>query len=88
MEDKFYNKDTIDAKFSLTTEKIADVHELLINFKAQYTKDTEDVKKKLDYTNGKVRKQHQIILVVGTATLVILVMSGSKFVDLLKAIFI
>jgi hypothetical protein len=88
MDEKFYSKETMDAKLSLTNDKISAVHNLIVEFKNQYTKDTAMVKNKLDYTNGKVRKHQQILLVVGTATLVILVMGGSRFVELLKALFI
>ena len=78
----------MDAKLSEMKNQITDVHELVAEFKKQYTEDTKEVKAQLAYTNGKVKKQHQIMLVVGTATFVILVMSGSKFIDLVKTLFI
>ncbi len=83
----YYNKDTIDAKLSETNQRIAETHELLVEFKRQYTEDTKEVKRQLIYTNGKVRKHQQILLVVGTATFVIMVMGGSKFIDLAKTLF-
>lgn len=72
-----YNKETIDAK-------LESIHE---SIKAVGNK-VDAVDGKVSYTNGKVKRQEKVLLVVGTAVIVILVMSGSRFVDLIRQLFL
>jgi hypothetical protein len=75
MEKDFYSKETIDSKLDL-------IHELVKSVDVKVDK----IDLKQTYTNGKVRRHEKILLVVGTAIIVLLIVSGSKFTDLVTAI--
>lgn len=77
MKQDYYNKDTVDARLD-------SIHDTLKNVEGK----VDVLNKKVEYTNGKVKKHQQLLLVAGTAILVILFMSGSKFFDLIKSLFL
>ena len=75
MSTDYYNRETLDAKMELIHEAVKGVDSKVI-----------ELNKKVSYTNGRVRRHEKILLVVGTAVAVLLIVSGSKFVDFAKAL--
>jgi hypothetical protein len=65
-----YDRDLIDAKFLAVHERFSMQDKALGQILGQVT-----------YTNGKVRKMQQILLIVGTTVGVLLVTNGSELIQ-------
>lgn len=75
MDEKFYNKDTIDAKLEQIHDSIKSVGGKVDIMDAKVT-----------YTNGKVKSLTKILLIVASVTGTLLVSSGSELVKFIMSI--
>lgn len=88
-KEKYYNSDTIDAKLAVISAQLGNqdiqreqMHETLKSIDIKM----DDLNAKVAYTNGKVRKQEKILLVVGAVVGTLLIVNGSSFVQFIMTL--